>query len=148
MSDKKFFRLSAQYTTQAVPRRISTTHGSETLTTMKEILAVPPKGNSGIAALCVTLALLEASENGKLTKPSEEDDLDITDNKFTWKDASAGDMQDSISYSLQLLLPEEFKSEAELKQLIQHTLIPRGAEIIEERDYMELCDYIMSFLDE
>jgi len=152
MSEETFFRLSKGYTTHAVPRMISTTHGSDVLTTMKELLAQPPTGNAGIAAMCVTLALLEASDKGKITPPSENNDLDTDDNKFTWKDQGGykvpTEMTDSLSYGIKLLLPEEFNNESEFMQLVQHTLIPRGAEIIEELGYEELCDFFIRILDQ
>lgn len=152
MSEETFFRLSEDFTTQAVPRWISTTHGSDVLTTMKELLARPPTGNVGIAVMCVTLALLEASDSGKITPPNENNDLDISENKFHWKDKGGykvdTEMTDSLSYGIKLLLPEEFNNKSEFMQLVQHTLIPRGAEIIEEMGYEELCDFFIRILDQ
>jgi len=139
-------------TTHEVPPKISTgIMGLEHLTTMQKMLHSRVKSNAQSASLCVTLAILEAVEKGKLISPKEEYQT-TTDNKFNWGEGDTSVSAHSISFAINELLKEEIIGEdndarrKSFTKLVQKTLIPRGMEIIEEKTYEELCDWFIEIL--
>ena len=139
-------------TTHEVPPKISTGRkGLRHLTTIKNILHTPVKSNAQSASLCVTLAILEVVEKGKLTHPKKEYQP-TSDNKFNWKEGGTQVSSHSISFAINELLESEIMGEDDddrrksFSKLVQKTLIPRGLEIIEEKKYDELCDWFIEIL--
>ena len=147
MNNEKF-SLAKGYVTHRVPTRISSNNqlNSDSLVSMKGLIYDSFQGNSQAAALCVTLALIEASQKGEPVEPTEKLVPD-EGSQFNWIEGGTKEVAHSISYTINILLEDEFSNDSEFKTLVQHTLLPRGLELLEELDDQELCDFFLSVLD-
>ena len=137
-------------TTQMIPASIAPGEpGShDSLLNMKNILRENLSDNPAAASICVTLAILESIEkSGAVPDPGTGFSKD---HNFNWGQGGSEKTHESIAFAVHSLFFHDSDGDdlVEFKKFVQDKLLPRGLEILEEKNYEELCDWFEGIIFE